>query len=360
MMMIARSIVRLAMVAMVAMSVACMSKPPHPVSVAVVVDGERDAIGELDRNAVEGLDLLAIELARPLAPPTDAASPIVARARTAYAHGDFETCRTELGKLDLEHALAIGDRGLASRMLTFAAACAWGALAKAEAQTAAHKLASLGLELPEAAVSPDAEDMIGRTIAAIANQPRRPLAITGEVGGRLTVDGRPAGCAIPCTVDLPPGDHVIAVDSDGFAPTARTIRVPDVTTIALAQQPASRELAAQQWRARVGRGLPPTDSIGGRLLAKLASEPRVAFVHGGDRLTGALVIDGELRASATRPRGETASLVRDLAYDGRVLVRPALVRRPVFWIVVSGAALVVAAGIVALTYQPAIHTSVGF
>jgi hypothetical protein len=42
------------------------------------------------------------------------------------------------------------------------------------------------------------------------------------------------------------------------------------------------------------------------------------------------------------------------------LQRPALWQRPLFWIIASGAAVLVAGSIVAITYQRPIHTSVGF
>ena len=121
------------------------------------------------------------------------------RTRTATS-----TPAATTSQIQVEHLLATGDRGLAARALTFDAACAWGALARSDAKTAAHRLASLGLELPDATVSPDVEAMIGDTIAQLGKQPHHALAVSGATGGRLSVDGRPAGCALPCTVDFPP------------------------------------------------------------------------------------------------------------------------------------------------------------
>ena len=53
------------------------------------------------------------------------------------------------------------------------------------------------------------------------------LSIDGVSGARLVVDGRDAGCAVPCTIDLRPGDHVVAVTADGYLPASKQIRVPD-------------------------------------------------------------------------------------------------------------------------------------
>ena len=339
---------------------ACAAVPAHPVPVAVLVDGDRAAVGALGPRAVGGLELVPVDLPAPTPLAGDDSSAILARARGGYARGDHEACRGELGKLDVAKLLAAGQRALAARALTLEAACAYQALAKEAARAAAARLASLGLELPESSVAPDAEQLIGDAIVAAGKARRSSLAIRGEIGARLTVDGRPGGCAVPCTVDLTPGDHVIAVDADGFAPEWRVVRTPGTREVAIAQQPAPRELAAKQWRDRLGRGMPPTDATGVALLSRIALVPRVAFVHGGSQLTGALVVDGELRARGERPRGESQQLVRELAYDAGLLPRPALWRRPAFWIATSAATLIVSAVVIAVIYQPEVQTMVHF
>jgi hypothetical protein len=184
--------------------------------------------------------------------------------------------------------------------------------------------------------------------------------VRGAPGARLSVDGKLPACALPCAVDLVPGDHVLAVTADGFADAAREVRIPDTTTVTIDQPAASPALAAAQWRARAGRGLPSTDAVGARLIAQLGGERRVAVLHAGgagEPLTGALVLDGALAATATARNGDDAGLVRELAYDAGVLPRPTVFQRPWFWIAVSGLALGVAASITALTYHPPVHTS---
>ena len=153
---------------------------------------------------------------------------------------------------------------------------------------------------------------------------------------------------------------MVALDADGFAPTWQVVRTPDTRDVQLAQQPAPRELAAKQWRDRLGRGLPATDATGIALLARIALVPRVALVHGGTQLTGALVVDGALRARGERARGESPQLVRELAYDAGVLRRPALWRRPAFWIATSAATLIVSGIVIATMYQPETKTMVHF
>ncbi len=341
---------------------ACGSTPKHAIPIALLVEGDAAAVGEVAPDAVPGLELRAIALPAPAPAPAPAgdAAALVTRARGAYAQGDHDACRGELTRVDLVQVLAAGDRGLAARAVTLEAACAYGARRTAEAQAAATRLAALGLALPEAAVAIEVEAMIGRAIAAVGREPRHALEVTGEPGARLAVDGRPAGCALPCAIDLPAGDHVLAVDADGFEPAARLVRVPDTRTVALAQVPASPELAARQWRARLGRGLSPTDPTGIALIARLARSPRVVLLPGGDRVEGALCVDGALAGAGARRRGDAPALVRDLAHDAQVLRRPPLWARPWFWIAASGATLLVAGAAVAVTYEPEVRTRVGF
>ena len=337
----------------------CAPRPLHTIPVGLLIAGDAAAVGNLPKTAVEGLELTIVAMPPPAPVAADPNAAAITRARAAYARGDFDLCHAELAGVDVTRLLAAHERTLAARTLMVDAACAWGAMDRGSAQTLAARMASYGLALPEIAVSPDVERVIGEAVTTSGAAKRTPLAVTGEPGARLSVDGREAGCALPCTIDLAPGDHVLAVDADGYQPAVKVVRAPQATT-AIPQQAASTELAAQQWGARIGRGLPATDPVGARLIGTLASGSRVAFVDGDTRLTGALVVDGKLVASATRDRGEGAALVRELAYDGGLLKRPALWQRPWFWIAVSGAAVAIGSTIIAITYQRPIKTSVGF
>jgi len=314
----------------------CGASSAHPIPIAVLIDGDLAAVGDLPR--VDGLELrrIALPAATPVA--TNNSESTVALARKAYVAGDFATCRTELAAIDLTAELAAGDRSTASRALTLATACAFGSAAKSDAMATAAQLASYGLELPTAAVSPDVETLIGKAIETVGSAPRGQLALTGVIGARVAVDGL-ASCALPCTIPLAPGEHVLAADADGYAPATRTVRIPDDTTVAIAQTAASPELAANQWRARIARGAPVGDPVGAALLGALGRDRRVAYIHGDRVLTGELVVDGKLAASAEAKAGDSETLVRHLAYDGAVLHRPAVWQRPWFWIAVSGVAL---------------------
>ncbi len=337
----------------------CAASPARPVTVALVLD-DRAAVGPIASDAVRGLDLHPVDVPAPPPPPADVATPVLSRARTAYSQGEFEVCRRELASLDLGELLARSSRDHASRALAYEVACAHGAQARVEASAAAAKLARLGLELPDVVLARDVEAAIGEAIAEAGALVRHSLAVTGEPGARLTVDGQAAGCVLPCSVQVRPGAHLFTVDTDGFLPSHRWVEVAGETTIAMPQEAAPPQLAGQQWRARVGRGLPPADLIGAELLAKLAGESRVAYLHpaGEQQVMGWMILDGKVVASANRDRTETSALLGDLAYDGGVLRRPAVWKRPWFWIAVSSVALVAAGSVVALTYEREIVTKV--
>ena len=335
-----------------AIAPACAATPVHPIPLAIFVDGAPPA----RLPDVAGLALHTLTL--PPSPPVEpdhTAGPL-SRARTAYAAGDFDTCRAELARIDVPMTLAAGQRDAAARALAFDAACAWGGQAVTVARAIAAQLAAYGLALPDAAIAPDIEAVLGEAIVAAGNAHARPIRVRGEPGARLRVDGQPPACALPCTIDLVPGDHILAVSADGFADAHQQVRVPAPAELVLAQPVAPPALAAAQWRARAGRGQLTTDAIGARLIARLG-ERRVAVLAGeptGKR-TGALIIDGAIAATATA--SDDANLVRELAYDADLLHRPTVWQRPWFWIAVSGIALGVAAGVTALTYQPTRHTA---
>lgn len=330
---------------------ACGAEVAHPFPVGVI------ALGNVPVAPVDGLEMKTVVLPAP-PPVVDTATAALARIRTAYAHGEFDTCRRELAAIDVTQWLADGDRASASRALAFETGCAAGAMRAEDARTSAARFASFGLDLTETTVSPDVEALIGKEVERSGSARRIRASITSNAPARLAIDGRPAGCEVPCTVELAPGEHVIAATADGFAPAHELIRDLDHLQIDLA--PAGSLLAAVQWRARVGRGQPAADPVGAHLIQQFAGEPRVLVLSDGPRITGEVIVDGRMRARGDAPRGETHDLIQNLAYDSGILHRPELYQRPWFWIAIGVGAAVIAGGIVALTYTPPIRTGVGF
>ncbi len=334
-----------AIVALLVACTACAPTPKHPIAVAVLVDG-----APLPADAVTGLALHAATLPPEPPEPIESVSSSLVAARSSYASGSADRCREQLAVVDIPAVLAHGNRAAAARALALDTACAYQGLARDDAARIATRLAVLGLDLPADAVAREAEDLIVAAIAKASAAPRAKLAVTGVAGARVAVDGKPPSCVIPCPLELVPGEHVIAIEADGFAPAWKSVRVPDVSTFAIDQQPAPRELAASQWRRRVGRGLPATDAKGAQLLGLAVAEPRLVVLTD---TTGTLIVDGTLRATGTRD-------IRELAYDGGLLQRPKLWQRPWFWIVVAGATAVVSGAVIYATYQPEIETMVTF
>ena len=337
---------------------ACSATPKHRIAVATIVEGDRAKVGALDPHAIAGLELHPFTIPPAPAPPTDDTPAIVARARAGYVSGEFEACRGELAKIDLDKLLVAQQRALAGRVLAFDAACAYGAKAPALARGLAQKLARMGLELPDAPFAREEETLLTQAIATAGSEPRLAISVGGLAGARLFVDGKPAGCTLPCTVDTPAGDHFLAVELDGYAPIARWATITQATTINFNPRPASPEIALAQWRARIGRGLAPADSVGAKLIAQLSGQPRVAYLMGGTQIAGTLIVDGEPKA--TDERDEAVPLVRDLAYNANVLKRPALWQRPTFWIVTSIAVAAVAGAIVYAVYEPEVRSELQF
>ena len=104
--------------------------------------------------------------------------------------------------------------------------------------------------------------------------------------------------------------------------------------------------------------MPANDAIGAKLLAQLSGQPRIAYVNGGAKLAGTMIVDGDPRASGTDDAAP--ELVRELAYDAGLLKRPAIYQRPSFWIATSAIVAAVAGVIIYTVYEPDVSTKVGF
>ena len=168
-------------------AVGCAARPAHPIPLAVLVEGAPPA----KLPEVAGLAPHALVLPPSPPAPADRTAGPLARARKAYAAGDFDTCRAELARIDVAEALAAGERDAAARALAFDAACAWGGQGVTAARAIAARLAAYGLALPDAAIAPDIEAVIGEALVAAGNARGYPIAVRGEPGARLRVDGRP-------------------------------------------------------------------------------------------------------------------------------------------------------------------------
>jgi PEGA domain len=306
----------------------------------------------------------------PSEPPARDLSATLAAARRAYIDAEFRVCIERIAADALPFELAQeGDRQAAARVLFWRIACRVGAGSAADARPDARALATLALDVPADvdAVSPEVEALIAEARREIAGRPRASLRVEASAGASVSVDGRAPACVTPCTVDLPPGDHVVRVEAPGFVPTGRRVRLePSGGTARFTLLDAPPELAARQWSIRYARGESLDSAASVTLLARAVRARRLALLTWETgRLRGALVVDGGIAARAER-HGQDASalaptLLRDLLVRGQLVEpAPSLVERPLFWVAVGGA-VVVAAGVTALLlYDPPVTTEVGF
>lgn len=315
-------------------------------AVTVVVQGP----GAAETKSALKSASLPVELRLADAPTAPAAAPVqsdwptrLAAARKAYVSANFAECLQHLeGDAAPGELLSSGERLLASRLLTWRAACHLGAKQPELARAAAEAMAAFQLPLPEdvGSTTPDVEALLARALTQVGARPLARVAITSTPeGAAVELDGRPGACITPCTMELLAGGHVVRLSADGYSPAWRAISADAAFTLS----PASPELAAAQWHQRNVRGEALDSEASVRLLSTSLRAPRMMVVSAGGTLRGALAVDGVLEARAER-EGDAEGLVRDLLVRGKVIEEaPPLYKRWPFWVAVGAAA--VAAGV---------------
>ncbi len=356
-------------------------RPARLVPVTVLVSGDaqmvREVRGRLNRNGELPVELRFDDLPNEPTPPAAAGDTEahIAAARVAYIASEPEQC---LAKLDVDTGalLAAGRRTLAARVLLWRFACRVGADERSEAERIARQFAVFGLDVPPdvGETNPEVEILLSRIMGDVAGTPRESVEIDAAArGARIAIDGRSAGCVTPCTIDLPPGDHVVRIDADGFAPAWRVVRVkPGENRHAFELTRASPDRVARQWTSRYADS-PAIDGVSSmRLLARAVRGRRVVLLaaHRGQRrsyLRGVLAVDGDVLARAERHAGAAEQLpntapglMRELLVRGKVVASgPPLHKRPVFWVAVGIGAAVAAAITGVMLYEPGSRQVVG-
>jgi hypothetical protein len=309
------------------------------------------------------------------APPPDRSS-LLPAARQAYVNGDFAGCLSSLGSDGLvTEALAAGRRELAARLLFWRVACRVGSGALPAAEDEARRFAAFGLEVPAdaAQATPEVEALLGRALKQAAGLGKLTLDVDAPpLRTGVSLDGRPGACVTPCTLEVLPGDHLIALDAEGYLPVARLVAVRARAQVKLVVTPAPPEVAAAQWSARYGGSPLLYSEPSTRLLARAIAARRLVLINaegtGELKLRGTLAADGVVSAQAERTArtanldAESRRLLRDLLVSGKVF-EPAkpIYKRAAFWVplVLAVSAAIVSASIAA-TLSPNIHTRVGF
>jgi hypothetical protein len=321
------------------------------------------------------VELVIGHLPRATAPEMDR-STLLSAARQKYVNGDFAGCLQSLSaNVLLPELLAAGRRELAARVLFWRVACRVGSGALPVATDEAREFVALGLEVPAdaAEATPEVESLLGRAIKEAAGARKLTLAVDAPpLRAGVALDGRSGACVTPCALEVLPGEHLIALDAEGYLPAARLVTVNEPTQVKLDATPAPPEVAAAQWSARYGGSPWLYSEPSTRLLARAVAARRLVLVNvegtGELRLRGTLATDGTVRAQAERLAragnlyAESRRLLRDLLLSGKVF-EPAkpIYKRATFWVPLALAvsAAVISASIAA-TLAPNTHTRVGF
>jgi hypothetical protein len=349
----------------------------EPPRVSVIVVGTEAARVEAAMIASRDLpvELVVEHLPRAPAPATDRAS-LLPAARQRYVNGDFAGCLQSLdGDGLMPELLAAGRRELLARVLFWRVACRVGSGALAAATVEAQQFAALGLEVPPdaAEATPEVELLVGRALKEAGGQRKLTLEVDAPpLRAGISLDGRSGACVTPCALEVLPGEHLIALDAEGYLPVTRLVTVKERKQVKLEATPAPPEVAAAQWSARYGGSPWLYSEPSTRLLARAIAARRLVLINaegsGELRLRGTLATDGAVRAQAERTArsanldAESRRLLRDLLVSGNVF-EPAkpIYKRAAFWVPLALAvsAAVISASIAA-ALAPNIHTRVGF
>ncbi len=364
----------LAGVPILALAAACAGSGGAPgpgagPAVTVVVTGDAVLTAQVRDRLRRPLGFPA-ELRLANLPGREAPAPVtgldgdLAAARQAYVDADVTRCLELLAGDRHLGLLAQARPGEAARVLFWRVACDVAAGDELSTSADAGSFAAMGLAIPPDAdvISPEVE---ARIAAAAPRQQHRLTIAASSTGARVLVDGRWRGCVTPCTLDLAAGDHVVAVEADGFSPASRVIRLDAPSTEQFELAPASPTVAAQQWLRRHASGdLEGTTALNLLAIAVRARTLVLLVVDRRDqgRLRGVLTSDGLVlaRAEASWSRGQPRDLLRELMLRAHLLAPPPLYKRAGFWVGLGAAAAVAAGVTAAILFEPEVETTVRF
>jgi hypothetical protein len=363
--------------AFVLMALCATASAGEPPRVTLIVVGTEAARVE---SAMAKSRDLPVELVVGHLPKAPAAAPdrasLLPAARQAYVNGDFAGCLSSVsGDGLVAELLAAGRRELVARILFWRVACRVGSGAMAAAADEARRFAAFGLEVPAdaAQATPEVEALLGRALKEAAGLGKLTIEVDAPpLRAGVALDGRSGACVTPCSLDVLPGEHLIALDAEGYLPVARLVAVKQRTQVKLEATPAPPEVAFAQWSARYGGSPWLYSEPSTRLLARAFAARRLVLVNaegtGELRLRGTLATDGVVSAQAERVARsanldtESRRVLRDLLVSGKVF-EPAkpIYKRAVFWVPLALAvsAAVISASIAA-ALSPTVHTRVGF
>jgi hypothetical protein len=221
-------------------------------------------------------------------------------------------------------------------------------------------------------VSPEVEAVVAQELKRAGQLKPAHVTVEADAEASVELDGRPAGCSTPCTLDVLEGSHVVHLNAEGRESATRVVRVEAAasTKVSFALTPAPPELAATQWSARYAHAPDADGARSIRLLTTAVRASRLVLLDLEDGAQGrqhaVLAVDGSVTARAERvgaAGAEVAGLMQDLLVRGQLIeAEVPLYKRPLLWVALVGV-VAAAAGITAavvVTQQQNVKAPVGF
>ncbi len=295
----------------------------------------------------------------------------VARARDAYIDTEFESCLRVLGPLSgVVDALGADRRQYAARLAFWRIACMAAAGGTNDAERMAQRFATLRLQVPQdvALATPMIEHLLVRAIQTVGGRERHIVRFAADIRGTVRVDALET-CSTPCTIELPPGDHVVRFEAAGRVTTVRRIHAESDASVRFEPDRASPDLAAQQWGARYSGAADIESAASVELLTRAVRARNVVLLlseREGSALQvrGVAAVEGHVAGRASH-RGTlveaTDEVLRELLVEAELVApEPPVVRRAGFWVGIIGAALLAAAVTFAVLYEPNVTREITF
>lgn len=270
--------------------------------------------------------------------------------RSAYLEADFLRCLTRAQRFAPEDVLASGEPARAAALLTFGAACAYGAEETATAERWTRWLLATGLEsqAPLEVTSADFQ----RYVDALRQQlgPARTVRIvTRPERARLRLDGQRRRCSsAPCTARLRPGPHLLQASALGHRTRRLVFEVGETPGLGdqliVALDPAPAEEVRGQLLEALRGGSRPDDPRWMAAAADAEGARVLLVLWQRDGRLHAAIYDASLgrraaHASVPRSRGVRAVVLAAIeTWRGLVEPRPVW-KSPWFWVGTLGTAL---------------------
>ena len=274
------------------------------------------------------------------------------RLHGLYVEADFARCLSLLNDFDLQadEWLRRGQKREAAQILVLHAACALGAGELALVRESLERLFVAGLDpgrLRE--TTPELQRLAEEMAQEVKKRQYVELRIesSSTAGALLDVDGRRGLCAIPCTLKLRPGVHLIQARLLGYEDQFRVLQLAarPRTSVSFRLHRAAAATLKRQLAAESARFPGPDAEPFARALCEAEGTALALLVWRQDERVYAAMYDRKLakfvlRSSAEKAEGASAeSAVAAALREWRLRIQgKPLWKRPWFWVSVVGGA----------------------